>query len=127
MPRKFEHFCSFIRISIIASFSLWLHLLLDEGHDFLALHLRTEELDHLALWVYEELGEVPRNHFGRFGGGVVEAAVVAQVNEDWVSVLAVDFHLLHDREPRFEVILHEGVDLLGTAAFLAEELVAGKS
>ena len=127
MPRKFEHFCSFIRISIIVSFSLWLHLLLDEGHDFLALHLRTEELDHLALWVYEELGEVPRNHFGRFGGGVVETAVVAQVNEDWVSVLAVDFHLLHDREPSFEVILHEGVDLLGTAAFLAEELVAGKS
>ncbi len=127
MPQKFQHFRSFIRISIIDSLSLWLHLLLDEGHDFLALHLRTEELDHLALRVYEEFGEVPRNHFGGFGDGVVETAVVAQVNEDWVSVLAVDFHLLHDREPSFEVILHEGVDLFGTAAFLAEKLVAGKS
>lgn len=107
--------------------SLWLHLFLDKGHNFLALYLGTEELNYLALWVHKEFSEVPRNDFGCFGGGVVEAAVVAQVHEDRVRVLAVDFNLLHDRKTGFEVVLHKGVDLLGRSAFLSEELVAGKS
>ena len=41
-----------------------------------------------------------------------------------MRVRAVHFHLLHDREPRVEVVLDEGVDLLGAAALLPEELVA---
>lgn len=41
-----------------------------------------------------------------------------------MRVFSVDLDLLHDGESSVEVVLDEGVDLLRTAVFLPEELVA---
>ena len=101
-------------------------MLLDEGGHFLGLYLRTEELNDFALRVQEELREVPRNHFGLFGGGVIETAVVSEVSENRVRVFAIDLNLLHYREACLEVVLHKSIDLLGASTLLSKELVAGE-
>lgn len=41
-----------------------------------------------------------------------------------MSVLAIDFHLLHHRELDFKVLLYELVDLSWRTTFLSEELIA---
>lgn len=106
--------------------SLSENLFFDVGSHFLSLHIGCEEVDHLALRIHEEFSEIPGDDFGSLGDGIIEGTVVAQKCENRMGVLSIDLHLLHDGEASLEIVLNESVNLLGGAALLSKELVAGE-
>jgi hypothetical protein len=100
---------------------------LNESQHLLDLGCRRVVLDHFSLRIDEKLSEVPGNHSGSSGLGVIELTVASEVGVDRMSLLSVDLHLLHQRELGVEPLACEFLNLLRGSAFLSKELVAGES
>lgn len=100
-----------------------IHLLeqfLDIRSDRVGLGSGRVALDHLALLVDEELGEVPLNAFKAEESGLL----VLQELEDLVRVGAVNVRLRHDREAHAVVDHTEVRDTIVILRLLLGELVA---
>ena len=87
---------------------------------------RVEESHDFPLAVEQKFGEIPRDLLRLSFGFIEESASVPQVPIDRMSMRAVDFYLFEECKvglvPAFNVVQ----DLLMSATFLLEKLVAGK-
>lgn len=102
-------------------------LLLDQGLQLLGFHARLGKLNHLAIPIEHEFGEVPRNYRCLIGGFIIELAIVSQIAVKGMSGRPIDLNFLEERKVHLEIFLYELFDVPFATFFLAEELVAWES